>query len=178
MTRSRVLTLTSVVLAAAATRVLPHPPNLTSIAAVAMFAGAHFDDRRLAFAIPICAMLVSDVILGFHSGVPAVYVSICVIVGLGLLLRSRRQPALIAATAVAGALLFFAITNFSVWALGGLYPRTTAGLAACYIAALPFLRNTLIGDLAYSLLLFGGFVLLERRFQALRPSWSPRTCPA
>ena len=175
MIRPRLLALTAIVLAAAASRLTPHPPNMTSIAALALFAGAHFEDRRLAFAVPLSAMLLADVALGFHSGMPAVYLSFSLIVGLGLMLRGRRQPALIAGAALTGSILFFVLTNLSVWAFSAMYPRTLAGLGACYLAALPFFRNSLTGDLAYALLLFGGFALLERRYTALRAeSLTPR----
>jgi hypothetical protein len=89
-------------------------------------------------------------------------------VGIGLWLRSRRKPALIAGAALTSSILFFILTNFGVWASGHLYPKTWAGLVTCYTAALPFFRNSLEGDLLYTLILFGGFALMERRFEALR----------
>jgi hypothetical protein len=80
---------------------------------------------------------------------------------------------LIAAAAVTSSLLFFVLTNLGVWAFGHMYPKTAAGLIACYTAALPFFRNTLEGDLLYTLVLFGGFALLERRFAVLREPQTP-----
>ena len=74
----------------------------------------------------------------------------------------------IAGATVASAILFFAITNFGVWAIDHLYPRTLAGLASCYIAAIPFFRNTLLSGLFYSALLFGGIAAAENRFGSLR----------
>lgn len=168
MLKPRLATLIAMVLAAAATRLVPHPWNLTSVAAVALFGGAYFQDRRLAFAVPLGALFVSDLVLGLYAGMPLVYLSFALIVGVGLWLRSRRRPLIIAGAALASSLLFFAVTNFGVWASGQLYPRNLAGLIACYTAALPFFRNTLEGDLVYTLILFGGFALLERRFTVLR----------
>jgi hypothetical protein len=168
MLKPRLATLIAMVLAAAATRLIPHPWNLTSVAAVALFGGAYFQDRRLAFAVPLGALFVSDLVLGLYHGMWVVYLSFALIVGVGLWLRSRRQPLMIAGAALASSLLFFVVTNFGVWASGQLYPRSLAGLIACYTAALPFFRNTLEGDLVYTLILFGGFALLERRFAALR----------
>ena len=167
MIRPRLVALTLIVLAAAATRLLPHPPNMTSIAAVALFGGAHFADRRLAFAIPLAAMLLSDLVIGFSSTLPVVYASIALIVGVGLFLRERRQPPLIIGAALVSSILFFVLTNFGVWAMSGMYPKTLAGLEACYAAALPFFRNSVTGDLIYTALMFGGFALLERRFPVL-----------
>ena len=168
MIKPRLLALISIVLAAAATRLIPHPPNMTSIAAVALFGGAYFQDRRLAFAVPLAALFLSDLVLGLYAGMAVIYVSFALIVGVGLWLKTRRQPALIAGAALVSAVLFFVLTNFGVWAFGHLYPKTWAGLTACYVAALPFFRNGLEGDLFYTLLLFGGFAVLERRFAGLR----------
>jgi hypothetical protein len=168
MLKPRAIALLSLVLAAAASRLVPHPWNLTSIAAVALFGGAYFQDRRLAFAVPVGALFLSDLVLGLYSGMAVVYVSFGLIVGIGLWLRSRRKPALIAGAALTSSILFFILTNFGVWASGHLYPKTWAGLVTCYTAALPFFRNSLEGDLLYTLILFGGFALMERRFEALR----------
>jgi hypothetical protein len=168
MLRPRLIAIMSMILAAAATRLIPHLPNMTSITAVALFGGAYFQDRRLAFVVPLTALFLSDLVLGLYSGMAVVYLSFVLIVGIGLWLRTRRQPALIAGAALFSALLFFGVTNFGVWAFGHLYPKTSSGLTACFAAAVPFLRNELIGDLVYTLIMFGGFAILERRFATLR----------
>jgi hypothetical protein len=157
-------------LAAAASRLLPHPPNLTPVAAMALFGGAHFPDKRAAFFVTLAAMFLSDLVIGLHRGIPVVYGCFALIVCIGMALRRerRRRPLPIAAAALGSSILFFLITNFAVWARGVLYPKTFAGLAACYVAAIPFFRNTLIGDLAYSAILFGGFALLEWRYRTIR----------
>lgn len=158
------------VLAAAALRVLPHPPNVTPIAAMAVFAGARFDRRRWAFAVPLAAMLVSDAALevlfgwGFHSQMAAVYLSFALITCIGFWLRRRRGIVPVATAVIASSTLFFATTNFAVWATGGSYPPTAAGLAACYIAAIPFYGLALAGDLVYAAILFGAFAFAQRRF--------------
>lgn len=168
MLKPRAIALISLVLAAAASRLVPHPWNLTSITAVALFGGAYFHDRRLALAVPLGALFLSDLVLGLYSGMAEVYVSFALIVGIGLWLRSRRHPALIAGAALTSSVLFFVLTNFAVWASGHLYPKTWGGFVACFTAALPFFRNGLEGDLLYTLILFGGFALMERRFEVLR----------
>lgn len=169
MTPARTIGLIAVILAAAASRLLPHPPNFTPIAALALFGGASFTDRHLAFLIPLAAMLLSDVILGFHALMPVVYGSFGLIVLIGMWLRRRRRaPLAILGAAFTGSITFFVLTNFGVWALGSMYPRTVGGLIAAYVAAIPFFRNTLLGDLFYVAVLFGGFALPEERFPALR----------
>jgi hypothetical protein len=168
MRTPRLSALILLILAAAATRLLPHPPNLTSVTALALFGGAYFANRWLAFALPLLAMLGSDLILGFYPGMEVQYLSFAVVICIGLSLRQRRSFARITAAAVASSVVFFVLTNFGVWALQTMYPKTLAGLAACFVAAIPFFRNMLLGDLFYTAVLFGGFHLLEQRFIGLR----------
>lgn len=173
MLKPRLMLVVTLICVAAASRLLPHPPNLTSVTAIALFGGAMLADRRLAFLVPLGALFASDLVLGFHSQMVAVYGTFALIVCLGLWLQRRRSALPIAGAAVASSLLFFATTNFGVWALDGMYPRTAAGLVACYTAALPFLRNMLEGDLLYTLVLFGGVALLERQFPLFRAGGAP-----
>lgn len=165
----RILAVAAVIVLAAATRLVPHPLNVTPIGAIALFGGAHFANRRLAYLIPLAALLVGDFVIGFHVLMPFVYVCFAVMVGLGRLLRGRRSAGRVAGAALAGSFLFYLVTNFGVWLLLGTYPMTLEGLLACYIAGLPYLGRTLLGDLGFTVVLFGGFALAERRFPALRP---------
>ena len=165
---ARLAAILTAILVAAAMRLLPHPPNFTPIGAMALFGGAYFGKRALAFAAPLGALLLSDAILGFHSGMAYVYGSMALIVLIGWAVAQRKTPLTIAGAALASSILFFLVTNFGTWATGELYPPTLAGLAACYVAAIPFFQNTLAGDLFFSALLFGGFALLEWRVPKLR----------
>ena len=167
MFNTRFAVLLGMVLAAAASRLLPHPPNLTPIAAIALFGGAYFADKRAAFLVPLAAMFLSDLVIGLHRQLPVVYACFAMTVCIGLWLRTRRRLRPIAGGALASSLLFFIVTNFGVWALGSLYPKTMEGLITCYLAAVPFFRNTLIGDAFYTAVLFGGFALAERWFSVL-----------
>jgi hypothetical protein len=168
MLKPRMMLIVTMIAAAAASRLIPHPPNMTSIAAMALFGGATLADKRLAFLVPLVALFVSDLLLGFHNQMIAVYGSFALVVCLGLWLQQRRTALSIAGAAVASSLLFFIVVDFGVWAMGDMYPRTVAGMIACYTAALPFLRNQMAGDLLYTAVLFGGFALLEQRFPVLR----------
>jgi len=168
MLKARSTLVIFMILAVAASRLIPHPPNMTSVAAMALFGGAMLDDRRLAFAVPLGAMFLSDLLLGFHDMMFIVYGTFALIVCIGLWLQRHRSAATIAGAAIVSSLLFFVTTNFGVWALDHMYPHTLTGLVACYTAALPFLRNTLEGDLLYTLVLFGGFAVLEWQFPKLR----------
>lgn len=168
MERTRFLVIGGMILAAAASRLIPHPPNFSPVAAMALLGGACFVEKRWAFAVPLAALFASDVLLGFHSTMPFVYGSFVLIICLGLWLRTRRTALPIACAALASSLLFFTVTNFGVWAMGSLYPKTIEGLLACYVAAVPFFGNTVLGDVAYTIVLFGGLALAEQWMPTLR----------
>jgi hypothetical protein len=165
---ARLTVLLSAIVAAAALRLVPHPPNFTPIGAMALFSGAYIGRRWLAFVAPLAALLLSDLVLGFYHGQATVYFSVALIVMIGMMALQRRSALRVGGAAMASSLLFFAITNFGMWLFSGFYPRTMVGLEACYVAAIPFFQNTVAGDLFYSGLLFGGFALLERSVPALR----------
>ena len=166
--KPRLTFLIAMVFGAAATRLLPHPPNLTPIAAMALFGGAYFADKRLAFLVPLAALLLSDIVMGLYNQIPVVYGSFALIVCLGFWLQKRRTWLRLAAATLVSSVLFFITTNFAVWAFGSLYPKTMEGLLACYVAAIPFFRHTLLGDMLYAAVLFGGFALIERWLLASR----------
>jgi hypothetical protein len=170
MVKSRVVLVIGIVAVAALARLVPHIPNVWPVDALALFGGAYLTDRRLAFAVPLAAMAISDSILGFDGlGIElAVYGCAVATVGLGIWVGRNRSVLRIGSAAIAASLLSFAVTDLAVWAFGTLYPHTFSGLVACYVAAIPFLRNTLAGDLAYTALLFGGFALLERNLLTVR----------
>ncbi len=104
----------------------------------------------------------------FHATMPFVYLAVLLTVGIGLLLRRRVSVLNVGLAALGSSVLFFVVTNFGVWISGTTYPLTPAGLAASYVAAIPFYRNTLAGAALYSLLLFGGLALLRRAWPALQ----------
>lgn len=168
MFKTRYLVLVGIILTAAALRLVPHPPNFTPIAAMALFGGAHFSDRRAAFLVPLAALLIGDLIIGFHVTMPVVYGSFALVVGIGRWLRFRQELLPITGAVLAGSTLFFILTNFGVWALLSSYPKTLAGLGACYTAAIPFFGNTLMGTAFYTAALFGGFALAGKGFPMLR----------
>jgi hypothetical protein len=164
----RTLLALAIIALAAALRIAPHPWNFTPVGAMALFSGAIVRDRRLAFFFPILALFIGDIFIGFHRLMPVVYISFLVSVAIGFWLRDRRSPGRITLATLLGAMQFFVVTNFAVWAFGLSYPRNTAGLLACYVAGIPFFLNTLAGDAVYAALLFGGLALAEGLFPALR----------
>lgn len=155
------------IVAAAFLRLIPHMPNFTPVAAIALFGGAYFSRKAFAFIVPFAALLLSDIFLGFHNYMLAVYVSFALTVGLGILMSKKVNVATILGGAIGSAVLFFLITNFAVWVLTPQYTKDFAGLVSCYTMALPFFNNGILGDIFYSGVLFGSFYLVKMRFPAL-----------
>jgi hypothetical protein len=168
MRKVRFRVLLGIILAAAAVRLLPHPWNVTPIGAMALFGGARFRDARAAFLAPLAAFTLSQFAIGFYGLFPVVALAFVLESWVGRVLARRRGAWRVAAAVVMGSGVFYLVTNFGFWASGISFPRTPAGLAACYVAGLPLFWNTLAGDAVYCALLFGGLALAERRFPVLR----------
>lgn len=160
----KLVTLVAIIFGIALFRVLPHPPNVSPVAAMALLGGAYFLDKRMALIVPFLALLLSDLIIGFHNTMIFVYVGFALTVGLGIWMQNKISLNRVAAAAVASSLLFFIITNFGVWMMNGLYPMNAAGLMQAYVAGIPFLQNSLLGDLAFTSVLFGGYAVVQRQF--------------
>lgn len=173
--------ITVMILLAALSRLLPHPPNFAPIGGMALFGAAYYTRKAWAYLIPIAAMWLSDLILnnlvyaqyfdGFVWLTPTwmfTFGSFALIVLMGTFtLRKVRVPQLLF-SALGASTIFFAVSNFGVWLTSGMYPHTWAGLSACYAAAIPFFQNTVLGDLVYSATLFGLFEWSLSWFPALR----------
>ncbi len=137
-------------------RLLPHPANMAPIAAMALFGGAYLN-KRYALLVPLVALFISDIFLGFHQSMVAVYFSFFLTGGIGLYLARHKTPITVIMASLLSSVLFFLITNYNFWYTYSLYPKTLAGLLESYTAALPFFRNTLIGDLLYTGIFFGAY---------------------
>jgi hypothetical protein len=156
------------VVGAALVRIAPHPWNFTPIGGMALFSGSAFRRRAAAFAVPMAALFLSDLWIGLHSLMWAVYGSFALNLLIGMWLGRRRRLLPVATATFAASLQFFLLTNGAVWLSGMTYPKTFTGLVACYVAGLPYFGNTLAGDAFYVAVLFGGLALLERHVPALR----------
>jgi len=150
-----------IIILAAVTRLIPHPPNFTPLIAIGLFGGAYIHNRSLAVLIPIGAMFLSDLFLGFHGTVYFVYGSLLLVTILGMLLIKKITIRNYTIAALSSSFLFFLITNFGVWLTSSYYPKNIQGILSCYTMALPFLGNTLAGTLLYSSVMFGGYELLK-----------------
>jgi hypothetical protein len=145
------------VLMAVVSRIVPHPWNLTPLVAIALFGGATFERTLGAAALTLGALALGDAALGLfpYEGMAWVYGASVSVVFVGRALGTRRGIASTLIAALTGGAFFYVVTNFGVWATGHLYPHTATGLVACYAAAVPFYRHQILGDLAYTALLFG-----------------------
>ncbi len=146
-------------------RLIPHVPNTAPVAAIAIFAGAYLDKRLVPW-VPLVIMMASDLIIGLHDVVLYTWGAFILIGFMGMWLKGRKTPANIFFATVGSALVFFMISNFGVWLTW--YPHTWRGLTDCYIKALPFLRNTLAGNLLFAFLLFGSYELARRMVENAR----------
>ena len=150
-----------IIVLAAATRLIPHPPNFTPIIAMGLFGGAYIHNRSLAVIVPIGAMFLADLFLGFHSTIYFVYGSLLLVTILGMILINKITIKNYTVAALSSSFLFFLITNLGVWLTSSYYPKNIQGILSCYTMALPFFGNTLIGTLLYSSVMFGGYELLK-----------------
>ena len=152
----------AIIILAAASRLIDHPYNFTPLGAMALFAGA-YGMKKYWIVLPLAVLLIGDYFLGFYNWpvMAAVYGSFALAFVIGWQMRKRVKWQNIAAASLVSSIVFFLITNFAVWAFASWYPHTLAGLLNCFTLAIPFFRNTLLGDLVYSAALFGGYELVS-----------------
>jgi hypothetical protein len=178
--------ITVMILLAALSRLIPHPPNFAPIGGIALFGAAYYSRRFEAFAIPIISTWISDLVLNnivygayfdhfvwFYSGSLFTYSAFALIVLLGMFALKKVSIPNMIASALGASVIFFLVSNFGVWFSGLMYPKDFGGLVACYAAGLPFFQNTILGDLAYTGLLFGAFEFSLRKVPRLRADPKP-----
>jgi hypothetical protein len=173
--------LSLIILLAAFSRLIPHPPNFAPIGAMALFGTAYFSRKYLALLIPILGMWMSDIFLNnvvygeyfegfvlFYQGFYWTYGAFILIGLLGFILLKKVKVQTVLLGSLSASILFFLVSNFGVWFSGTMYPKDFSGLMACYTAAIPFFKNTLMGDLVYCGVLFGSFELAQRKIPVLQ----------
>ena len=148
-------------------------PNFAPVAALALFAGYFFSRRTVAAFVPLSVMTISDAVLGGYDlrVMAVVYASLTLPVVLGAWLNRHVRmesgrsavggAAGLIGSSLAGSVLFYLTTNLAVWGWFNSYEHTWAGLVHCYVRALPFFRFTLLGDLFFAALLFGGYAVVR-----------------
>jgi len=150
-------------------RLMTHTPNFTPILALALFGGMTLKKDQAVW-FPLTLMILSDLILGLHALIPLTWGSLLMISLLGRRQRQAgRSAAGVAGLSLLSAVIFFVLTNLGAWLV--MYPRTWAGLAQCFVLAIPFFRNTLFSTLLYSGVLFGMHELAARRVRGTSLAW-------
>ena len=169
--RTKFITISAIIFALAIFRLLPHLPNVSPVAAMALFGGAYFADKRMAFIVPFVALFLSDLILGLHNSMIFVYAGFALTVAIGFLLQNRVTITNTAFAMVTSSVLFFLLTNFGAWMTSGLYAKTAGGLMQAYAAGIPFFQNSLLGNLVFAAVIFGGYHLLQKNVAVLKDSF-------
>jgi hypothetical protein len=166
--RAKLFTISAIIFALAMFRLLPHLPNVSPVAAMALFGGAYFADKRMAFLVPLLALFLSDLALGLHNSMIFVYAGFALTVAIGFLLKGRVTITNTAFATVVSSVLFFLLTNLGAWMTSGLYARSAEGLMQAYVAGIPFFQNSLLGNLVFVAVIFGGYHLLQKNVSSLR----------
>ncbi len=181
----RALLLGGLIVLAALVRLLPHMQNLAPVTALAVFAAIRYRSLWPALVVPLLAYLLGDLLIelqyrtgnnlqpGIHKGMWVTYVILALAALMSRLVHGTRSPLTIGAVTLSSACMYFLMSNFAVWAGGRLYPLTAQGLASCYVAAIPFFRNSLLGDIGYGGALFAIWALAEAFFPVLRETPAP-----
>lgn len=163
---TRMMTLVGLILVAAFSRLIPHPVNFTAVAAMALFGGTYLSKKQ-SLLVPMVALFLTDLVLGFHSTMVFVYLAFALIVILGWGLKEQKSAFKLGTFSLVSSCLFFVISNFGVWMMQGFYPPTLQGLMACFVAAIPFFQNQVTGDLVFTAVMFGGFELAKKMLPQL-----------
>ena len=144
-----------------ASRLLPHPANFAPIAAIALFSGIYLP-KKFALTIPLIAMALSDIVLGsYHWQVMVtVYIAFIFTALIGLALKNHKRFTTVLGGTLLASIIFFITTNTAVWAFTTMYPHSATGLGQSFLMAIPFFKNSLLGDLFYTGVLVGGMELI------------------
>jgi len=141
-------------------RFMPHAPNFTPIAAIAIFSGIYLN-RKYALIVPLLLMVISDFVIGLHNVVIFTWGGFILTAFLGIWLKRHKNPLGIISVSFASSILFYIVSNFGVWLMGW-YPHNLSGLISCYVMAVPFLRNFTVATLLYTVLFVAAYELIAR----------------
>lgn len=173
--------LVAIIFLAALSRLMPHLQNFSPVCALGLFGAAHFEQKWKAFLIPLAATFLSDIILSqwihtnqpfLYKGIEWQYLSYVLIVWTGFYIFKKMNLLSVITGVGTSTLLFYFVTNLGCWPGNPIYTQDLRGMIDCLLAGLPFVKGTILSNVFYTTLLFGGYYLMERRFQFLRPSVS------
>ncbi|HAH04414.1 MAG: hypothetical protein UV78_C0008G0011 [Parcubacteria group bacterium GW2011_GWA2_43_17] len=143
-------------------RLVPHPANFTPVFAIALFAGFYLS-KKWSLILPLAIMLIGDFFIGFYDWklMLVVYGSIALAGLIGLATRNNRNIFTVATATLLASIVFFLTTNLAVWYFSSWYSHDWTGLFQCYTLAVPFFKNSLLGDLFFVSLFFGGYEAIK-----------------
>jgi hypothetical protein len=176
----RFIALTAIILVAAFSRLVPHMPNFSPLGAIGLFGAAHFNKKWQAILIPLAATFISDLFINnviyaqyyptftwLSTGFYWQYGAYILITLIGFFIFKKVNTKTVLTGALASSVIFFLVTNFGCWP-GNFYPQNFGGLMQCYAAGIPFIKGTILGDLFYSAVMFGGFAFFQKNVPALQ----------
>lgn len=137
-------------------RVVLHIPNFSPVYALALFGGVYMD-KRLSLVLPVILLMVTDLILGVYPDAPFTWAAMAAMAVFGWMLRDNKKTGRVLIVSALASVVFFVMSNFGVWMMGGLYPATPQGLIDCYVMAVPFFKNTMISTVVYATILVLGY---------------------
>lgn len=177
----RFIVISGLIIAAAVSRLIPHPYNFAPIGAMSLFGAAYFSDKKFSFIMPLVAMFISDLLINnilyasyyntfvfFTPGFYWIYGALALIVLAGIFILKKVSATRVIAGSLAASILFFLVSNLGVWFANPMYPQTFQGLILCYEMAIPFFDNTVLGDMVYSGVLFGAFEYVKTQVPELQ----------
>ena len=148
-------------------RLIIHLPNFTPVIALALFGGVYLKKQH-AVILPVLMMIIADLFIGIDATFPFTWGSMALVALIGLWVRKNKSFTAVAGSSLLSSVLFFLVTNFGVWLVLNMYPRTLAGLIECYVMAIPFFGPTLVSTVVYTAVLFGGYEWTAARLQKTR----------
>ncbi|MEQ1768850.1 MAG: DUF6580 family putative transport protein [Devosia sp.] len=151
----------------AGSRLLHLPPNIAAVTGVTIFAGFAIRNVWLALAVPIAAMALADVVLGWYPEVIYTWAGMAAGVLLARAILHPLTPLRLIGTTFAASLVFFVLSNLGVF-ISGYYGYTLEGFIACYVAAIPFWQNSLIADFTSTALVFAIYLALTRAIPSVK----------
>lgn len=167
LNRNNLIAISLMILAVAMVRFIAIPwPNFAPIGAMALFGAACMRYKLLGFVVPLAALFVTDLFIGFHNTMPFVYGGFILVGLIGLLIRGRIKTGSLVLAGLASSIIFFLVSNFGVWAISPM-PKNLGTLMLTYQMGLPFFHYTLLGDFVFISALFGAWYLLKQRVSML-----------
>jgi hypothetical protein len=178
---TRTIVLILMIIAAVAMRFVSYKfpyvlSNFTPVGAIALFGGAYFTDKWKAYLVVLVTLFASDLVINYlytstwsfgYDGAIWIYLAFAIMVFIGSFIK-KADVINVALGSLASVGVHWLITDMPWVHDASIYPHTLAGYGQALIAAIPFEKNMVLGDILFCAILFGGFELAKSRFASLR----------